>query len=78
MNLIKKVCKEHTMSYKEFGKEVGFGEGAIKNAAASGKISNQLKRATEMYLEIKKLTQENEKFKLFQKLMQEMISLEWL
>lgn len=76
LNLIKRVCLEQRITYKEFGEEVGFGEGAIKNAAASGKISDQLKRATEMYLEIKKLTQENEKFKLFQKLMQEMISLE--
>lgn len=75
LNLIKRTCLEQRITYKEFGEEVGFGEGAIKNAAASGKISDQLKRATEMYLEIKKLTQENEKFKLFQKLMQEMISL---
>lgn len=76
LNLIKKVCLEQKITYKELGEEVGFGEGAIKNAAASGKISDQLKRATEMYLEIKKLTLENEKYKIFQKMMREMISLE--
>ena len=76
LNLIKRVCLEYRITYKEFGEEVGFGEGAIKNAAASGKISDQLRRATEMYLEIKELTLENEKYRKLQKLMREMISLE--
>ena len=75
LNLIKKVYLEQGITYKEFGEEIGFGEGAIKNAASSGKISDQLRRAIEMYLEIKKLKQENEKFRTFQKLMQEMMTL---
>lgn len=74
LNLIKRVCLEQKLTYREFGEKVGFGEGAIKNAAASGKISDQLKRAIEMYLEIQKLTKENEKFKKLQELMKEIVS----
>jgi hypothetical protein len=75
LNLIKRVCLEQKVTYKEFGVKVGFGEGAIKNAAASGKISDQLKRATEMYLEILRLSKENEKFKKLQELMKEITSI---
>ncbi len=75
LNRIKRVCLEQKLTYRQFGEKVGFGEGAIKNAAASGKISDQLGRATEMYLEIQKLTKENEKFKKLQELMKEIVSL---
>jgi hypothetical protein len=75
LNLIKRVCLEQKLTYREFGEKVGFGEGAIKNAAASGKISDQLKRAIEMYLEIQKLTKENDKFKKLQELMKEIVHL---
>ena len=74
-NLIKRVCLEQKLTYREFGEKVGFGEGAIKNAAASGKISDQLKRATEMYLEIQELKKENIKFKKLQNLMKEIITI---
>lgn len=75
LNLIKRVCLEQKITYKEFGIQVGFKEGAIKNAAASGKISEQLRHATQMYLEIQRLTQENKKFKKFQELMKEITSI---
>ena len=75
MNLIKRVCLEYKLTYREFGEKVGFGEGAIKNAAASGKISDQLKQATGMYLEIQRLAKENKKFKKLQYLMREIVSL---
>ena len=75
LNLIKRVCIEQQLTYKEFGEKVGFGEGAIKNAAASGKISVQLNRAIEMYLEIQQLKQENKKFKKLQQLMKEIVSI---
>ena len=75
LNLIKRVCIEQKFTYREFGQKVGFGEGAIKNAAASGKISDQLHRAIEMYLEILKLKKENEKFQKLKELMKEIVSL---
>lgn len=75
LNLIKKVCLEQKLTYREFGEQVGFGEGAIKNAAASGKISDQLTRATEMFLEIQELRKENLKFRKLQSLMKEIVSL---
>lgn len=69
------MCLEQKLTYREFGEQVGFGEGAIKNAAASGKISDQLTRATEMFLEIQELRKENLKFRKLQSLMKEIVSL---
>lgn len=70
-NIIRRVCIEQKITYRDFGERIGFGEGAIKNAAASGKISDQLKKAIEMYLEIQRLTKENKKFKKLQELIKE-------
>lgn len=75
LNLIKRACVELQLTYREFGEKVGFGEGAIKNAAATGKISDQLKRAIEMYLEIQKLTKENQKFREIQKLIKDITTI---
>ena len=75
LNLIKKVCIEQKLTYREFGEKVGFGEGAIKNAAATSKISDQLRKAIELFLEVNKLTKENEKLKKLQKLMKEIVNL---
>ncbi len=74
-NIVKNTCIEQQLTYRELGERIGFGEGAIKNAAASNKISDQLQKAIEMFLEIEKLKKENEKYKKFQALLKELVSL---
>ncbi|WP_456470021.1 hypothetical protein [Caminibacter sp.] len=41
-NIVKKVCKELGLTYRELGERIGYSEGAIKTAAASGKISEPM------------------------------------
>ena len=50
-NIIKDVCKELGLTYKELGEKIGYSESNINKVASSGKVSNQLKKAIDMYLE---------------------------
>ena len=50
-NIIKRVCKELGLTYKELGEKIGYSESNINKVASTGQISNQLKKAIEMYLE---------------------------
>lgn len=61
-NLIKKTAKELGMTYKELGEAIGYSESAIKASIAKGDVSEPMKRAIEMYLEIINLKKENEDF----------------
>ena len=53
-NIVKKTCKELGLTYKQLGEAIGYSESAISNSAR-GIVSEQLKKALEMYLEIKEL-----------------------
>ena len=65
-NIVKRVCKELGLTYKELGEHIGYSEGAIKTAAASGKISEPMQKAIELYLknlELEKELQEAKQIK---------------
>ena len=62
-NLVKRVCKEIGLTYKQLGEAIGYSESALNNAARQEKISEPLKRAVELYLENLKLQQELADFK---------------
>lgn len=49
-NLIKQVCKELNLTYKQLGELIGYSESAIKNAG-SGEASEPMKKAIELYKE---------------------------
>ncbi|PAF52971.1 hypothetical protein BKH42_08520 [Helicobacter sp. 13S00482-2] len=52
-NLIKKTAKDLGMTYKELGEAIGYSGDSLNNMAskANSTISNQIKKAIEMYLE---------------------------
>jgi predicted transcriptional regulator len=57
-NIVKKVCKELGITYKELGERIGYSESNINKIASTGKISNQVKKAIELYLENLELKKE--------------------
>lgn len=57
-NIVKATAKALGMTYKQLGDAVGYGEGTINNAAATGKVSEPLKKAIELYLETLELKKE--------------------
>ncbi len=57
-NIIKKVCKDLSLTYKNLALEIGYKPDTINKAASSAKISEQLQKAVEMYLENLRLKEE--------------------
>lgn len=60
-NLIKQTCKELGLTYKQLGEAIGYGEGAIKNSASSGNVSEPMEHAIKMYRRILELENELKK-----------------
>ncbi|EEP2557875.1 transcriptional regulator [Campylobacter coli] len=50
-NIVKKVCKELGLTYRQLGELIGFGEEAISKAARTENISTQMQKALDLYLE---------------------------
>lgn len=50
-NIIKKVCKELNLTYKQLGELIGYGEEAVSKASRTGNISSTMNKALELYLE---------------------------
>lgn len=61
-NLIKQVCKDLNLTYKKLANDIGYKPDTINKAASTGKVSEQLQRAIEMYLENLKLQHELNEF----------------
>ena len=60
VHLVKRVSKELGMTYKELGEEIGYSESILRQSVSKNKISSQLKRAIELYMETVKLKREKE------------------
>ena len=63
VHLIKRVSKELGLTYQELGQEIGYSEGALRGAVSRNQLSGQLKKAIELYLEIIKFKEKEEKSK---------------
>ncbi|WP_258238679.1 hypothetical protein [Arcobacter sp. F2176] len=50
-NIVKHVCKDLNITYKILAKEIGYKPDTINKAASLGKVSEQLNKAINMYLE---------------------------
>lgn len=61
-NLIKHVCKDLDLTYKILAYELGYKPDTINKAASTGKISEQLNKAIELYLENLRLKEELKSF----------------
>lgn len=57
-NLMKETAKQFGMTYREIGEAIGYSEAAIKSAAATGKVSEPMQRAIELYFENQELHKE--------------------
>ncbi|MCR2101158.1 helix-turn-helix domain-containing protein, partial [Campylobacter upsaliensis] len=64
-NIIKRVCKEQGLTYKQLGELIGYSESAIKSAMVKNEISEPMNKAVQMQLEIIKLKRELRLFKKF-------------
>lgn len=50
-NIVKKVCRELNLTYKQLGELIGYGEEAVSKAARTDNISGAMNKALLLYLE---------------------------
>jgi len=63
IHLVKKVSKELGLTYKELGDEIGYSESTLRRSVSTNQLSGQLKKAIELYLEVIKFKEKEEKIK---------------
>ena len=69
-NVIKQVCKDLGLTYKKLSFELGYKPDTINKAASTGKVSEQLKKAIELYLENLRLREELKDFDVIKQTLQ--------
>jgi transcriptional regulator with XRE-family HTH domain len=50
-NIIKRTCKELGLTYKQLGEAIGYKPDTVNKAESTGKVSDPMQRAIELYLE---------------------------
>ena len=73
-NIVKKVCKELGLTYKQLGERIGYSEGTIRNIASKQEVSEPIKKAIELYLENLELKKELEEFHELKKMLKKWTS----
>ena len=73
-NLIKDTCKSLGLTYRELGEKIGYSDSNLRKAVSQNKVSSQLKKAIELYLEIVKLKEKEEETKNFKNILRTFIS----
>ncbi|WP_228146243.1 hypothetical protein [Poseidonibacter lekithochrous] len=66
-NLIKQVCKDLALTYKNLSYELGYKPDTINKAASTGKVSDQLRKAIDLYLENLRLSAELKDLEMIKK-----------
>ena len=61
IHLVKRVSKELGLTYKELGERIGYSESNLRSSVSQNKLSTQLKKSIELYLEVLKLKEIEEK-----------------
>ncbi|WP_228200564.1 hypothetical protein [Arcobacter peruensis] len=69
-NVIKHVCKDLNLTYKKLSFELGYKPDTINKAASTGKVSDQLSKAIELYLENLRLKEELKDFDVIKQTLQ--------
>lgn len=74
-NLIKQTCKELGLTYKQLGEAIGFNGDTLNNMASkpNDKLSVQLVRAIELYLETINLKKELEKLESLKAILKDLV-----
>jgi len=67
-NIVKATCRELGMTYKELGEAIGYSESNLRKSVSDNKVSSQLLKSIEMFLEINKLKTELDEYDTFREL----------
>lgn len=73
LNLIKQVCKDHSLTYAQLGERIGYSADTLKSTAATGKISDSMQKAISLYLRTLELEKELQKTIQFKSILKDFI-----
>lgn len=73
-NIIKKTCKELGLTYAQLAEQIGYKPDTINKSASTGNVSEQLKKAVEMYLENLELKNQLNEYDELKKLLKKAIN----
>lgn len=73
-NIIKKTCKELNLTYAQLAEQIGYKPDTINKSASTGNVSEQLKKAIEMYLENLELKNQLNEYDELKKLLKKAIN----
>jgi len=76
VHLVKKVSKELGLTYRELAEEIGYTEGGLKNLVFKNKVTKNLKKSIELYMETLKLRKEIKEAEDFRNVLKTFISKE--
>lgn len=71
LNLIKQVCKDQSLTHTQLGELIGYGLDSIRKSASTGKISESMQKAIELYLRNVELEQKLSKSESFKNTLKE-------
>ena len=74
VHLVKRVCKELGLTYKELGEKIGYTDGGLKNLVFKNQVTRNPEKSIELYLEILRLKKEVEEANRFRNVLQTFIS----
>lgn len=74
-NIIKKVCREYSLTYKKLAEELGYSEGSIANSARkeNNDLPLNVKRSIELFYENIEYKKKFDEFQLFKSLLHSLI-----
>lgn len=70
-NIIKRVCKEQGLTYRQLGDLIGYSEATLNKNASTNEISKPIEVVINLYLETIKLKRELKQFDLLKKIMRD-------
>jgi len=73
-NIVKKVCKELGITQKELAERIGYKVDTINKTSSTGKISEPLKKAIELLLEVENLKKELQNYEELKNALKKTIS----
>ncbi len=60
-NIVKQTCKKFNLTYKQLSEVIGVSESSLRSAVSNNKISNQVEKAINLYIENMQLKEKLEK-----------------
>ena len=73
-NLIKHTCKELGLTYKQLGEAIGYKPDTVNKAVSTGKVSEPMQKAIELYLENIELKKQLKDYKQLKELLKKAVS----